>query len=110
MSPLKIVVPGTGGALAGTSAAAHDTIGYAAAQLGIDELLGAIAHSSGRQLDAFVALVELGVCGLAAAGTVNGTIHHAREAALQEAQAPAGWLVPAKRCAPSPIARPAPAG
>jgi L-asparaginase len=38
----KIVVLGTGGTLAGTSAAMHDNVGYTAAQLGIAQLLGAI--------------------------------------------------------------------
>jgi L-asparaginase len=38
----KIVVLGTGGTLAGTSATAGDNIGYTAAQLGIAQLLGGI--------------------------------------------------------------------
>jgi L-asparaginase len=39
----KIVVLGTGGTIAGTASAAHDNIGYTAAQVGITELLGSIA-------------------------------------------------------------------
>ena len=50
MSQAKIVVLGTGGTLAGTSAAAHDNIGYAAAQRGIVELLGAIGPLKNRAL------------------------------------------------------------
>jgi L-asparaginase len=38
----KIVVLGTGGTLAGTSSDPQDNVGYAAAQLGIAQLLGAI--------------------------------------------------------------------
>ena len=44
------MVLGTGGTLAGTSAAAHDNIGYAAAQRGIVELLGAIGPLKNRAL------------------------------------------------------------
>lgn len=44
------MVLGTGGTLAGTSAAAHDNIGYAAAQRGIVELLGAIEPLKNRAL------------------------------------------------------------
>ena len=44
------MVLGTGGTLAGTSVAAHDNIGYAAAQRGIAELLGAIAPLKNRAL------------------------------------------------------------
>ena len=44
------MVLGTGGTLAGTSAVAHDNIGYAAAQRGIVELLGAIAPLKNRAL------------------------------------------------------------
>ena len=50
MSQAKIVVLGTGGTLAGTSAAAHDNIGYATAQRGIVELLGAIESLKNRAL------------------------------------------------------------
>ena len=42
MSGQKIVVLGTGGTIAGTSATAGDNIGYAAAQVGVEQLLGAI--------------------------------------------------------------------
>jgi len=43
VSGKKIVVLGMGGTIAGTASAAHDNIGYIAAQLGITELLGSIA-------------------------------------------------------------------
>ncbi|PJI97449.1 L-asparaginase [Acidovorax sp. 69] len=42
MSGQKIVVLGTGGTIAGTSAQAGDNIGYTAAQVGVDELLAAV--------------------------------------------------------------------
>ena len=42
MGPRKIVVLGTGGTLAGTSATPGDNVGYKAAQLGIAQLLAAI--------------------------------------------------------------------
>ena len=38
----KVVVLGTGGTIAGTSASAHDHTGYTAGQLGVDHLLNAI--------------------------------------------------------------------
>jgi L-asparaginase len=47
----KIVVLGTGGTLAGTSAAISDNVGYKAAQLGIAQLLGAIAPLAGLPLE-----------------------------------------------------------
>jgi L-asparaginase len=43
VSGKKIVVLGTGGTIAGTASAAHDNIGYTAAQVGITELLGSFA-------------------------------------------------------------------
>ena len=46
---MKIVVIGTGGTIAGTSALAHDNLGYAAAQLGVEQLLASLptaAHCS----------------------------------------------------------------
>jgi L-asparaginase len=43
VSGKKIVILGTGGTIAGTASAAHDNIGYTAAQLGIAELLGSVA-------------------------------------------------------------------
>lgn len=42
MSGQKIVVLGTGGTIAGTSATAGDNIGYTAAQVGVEQLLGAV--------------------------------------------------------------------
>ena len=42
MSQQKIVVLGTGGTIAGTSALAGDNIGYTAAQVGVDQLLAAV--------------------------------------------------------------------
>ena len=42
MNRAKIVVLGTGGTLAGTSASARDNVGYTAATVGIEQLLGAI--------------------------------------------------------------------
>jgi L-asparaginase len=47
----KIVVLGTGGTIAGTSPSAHDNVGYTAAQLGIQELLGAIPSLAGLSLE-----------------------------------------------------------
>ena len=43
MTGKKIVILGTGGTIAGTASAAQDNIGYTAAQVGINELLGSIA-------------------------------------------------------------------
>ncbi|GDY37121.1 L-asparaginase [Acidovorax sp. NB1] len=42
MSGQKIVVLGTGGTIAGTSAQAGDNIGYTAAQVGVEQLLAAV--------------------------------------------------------------------
>lgn len=42
MSEQKIVVLGTGGTIAGTSAQAGDNIGYTAAQVGVEQLLAAV--------------------------------------------------------------------
>jgi len=42
VSEQKIVVLGTGGTIAGTSAQAGDNIGYTAAQVGVEQLLGAV--------------------------------------------------------------------
>lgn len=50
MNPEKIVILATGGTLAGTAAVAHDNVGYRAAQLGIDELLGPIKALRGLPL------------------------------------------------------------
>jgi L-asparaginase len=43
VSGQKIVVLGTGGTIAGTSAQAGDNIGYTAAQVGVEQLLNAVA-------------------------------------------------------------------
>ena len=45
MSGQKIVVLGTGGTIAGTSAQAGDNIGYTAAQVGVEQLLAAVPVS-----------------------------------------------------------------
>lgn len=50
MDPQKIIVLATGGTLAGTAQAAHDNIGYTAAQIGIGELLAAIPSLQGMHL------------------------------------------------------------
>ena len=50
MTGRKIAVLATGGTLAGRAAVAADNIGYTAAQLGIDELLGAIPALQGLPL------------------------------------------------------------
>ena len=42
MSGTKIVVLATGGTIAGTAASTHDTLGYTAARLGVDELLASV--------------------------------------------------------------------
>eukprot|EP01041_Mallomonas_annulata_P017286 gene17286-35680_t len=42
VSGQKIVVLGTGGTIAGTSAQAGDNIGYTAAQVGVEQLLAAV--------------------------------------------------------------------
>lgn len=41
-----IVILGTGGTIAGTAARAGDNIGYSAAQLGVEQLLGAVAGTA----------------------------------------------------------------
>jgi L-asparaginase len=46
----QIVVLGTGGTLAGRAAAAHDNLGYTAAQIGVGELLQGIPALRGRAL------------------------------------------------------------
>jgi L-asparaginase len=52
VSGTKIVVLGTGGTLAGTSAIAGDNVGYAAAQIGVAQLLAAIPAMRGLPLEA----------------------------------------------------------
>ena len=46
-----IVILGTGGTIAGTAANAADNVGYTAAQLGVDELVGAIPPLALRRLE-----------------------------------------------------------
>ncbi|MEO7549298.1 MAG: asparaginase [Ramlibacter sp.] len=50
MSARKIVVLGTGGTIAGTATAAHDNLGYTAAQVGVDALLATVPALDGVQL------------------------------------------------------------
>ena len=50
MTGKKIAVLATGGTLAGKAASAHDNIGYTAAQVGIEELLGSIPALKGLSL------------------------------------------------------------
>jgi L-asparaginase len=50
VSGKKIAVLGTGGTIAGTAAAAHDNLGYTAAQLGIDDLLASVPALKGLPL------------------------------------------------------------
>jgi L-asparaginase len=50
VSARKIVVLGTGGTIAGRAQAAHDNIGYTAAQVGVDELLAGVPALKGRTL------------------------------------------------------------
>ncbi|MCY7317427.1 MAG: asparaginase, partial [Ramlibacter sp.] len=50
MNRRKIVVLGTGGTLAGRSESSTDNLGYSAAQLGIEQLLAAIASLHGLPL------------------------------------------------------------
>ena len=52
MTGKKIAVLATGGTLAGKAASAHDNIGYTAAQVGIEELLGSIPALKGLSLAA----------------------------------------------------------
>jgi L-asparaginase len=47
-----VVVLGTGGTIAGTAAQATDNVGYAAAQLGVAQLAGAVPALAGRALEA----------------------------------------------------------
>jgi L-asparaginase len=60
------------------------------------ELVTSHAAASGAVVDA---LVRLGVRGLVAAGTGNGTLHHALEAALLRAQAQGVAVLRTTRCA-----------
>ena len=62
MSKQKIVVLGTGGTIAGTSAQAGDNIGYTAAQVGVAQLLLAVpglqAAAGGELLTEQVAQID----------------------------------------------------
>ncbi len=55
MSGQKFVVLGTGGTIAGTSATAGDNIGYTAAQVGVEQLLGAVPGFQALVLGTLVA-------------------------------------------------------
>jgi L-asparaginase len=50
--PLKVVVLGTGGTIAGTSSAATDNVHYQAAQVGVQQLLGAVPALARQALEA----------------------------------------------------------
>ena len=58
------------------------------------------AGANGEIVDA---LVALGAAGLVVAGTGNGTVHHALEAALLRAQAVGVQIVRATRCVAGPV-------
>lgn len=58
------------------------------------------AGADGRLVDA---LVAQGVAGIVVAGTGNGTVHHALEAALQRAQAAGVRVLRSTRCAAGPV-------
>ncbi len=60
------------------------------------EIVTSHAGASGRMVQA---LVAAGVQGIVVAGTGNGTIHHALEASLRQAQAQGVKVVRATRCA-----------
>ncbi|MEF7617350.1 asparaginase [Aquincola sp. MAHUQ-54] len=47
----KIVILGTGGTIAGAAASPTDTVGYTAAQFGVDELVAAVPALAGRPLE-----------------------------------------------------------
>lgn len=51
-SPGRVVILATGGTIAGTAAAATDSLGYRAAQLGIDALAAAVPPLAGLPLEA----------------------------------------------------------
>lgn len=50
VSARKIVVLGTGGTIAGRAKAAHDNVGYTAAQVGVQELLAGVSPLAGRAI------------------------------------------------------------
>jgi L-asparaginase len=68
------------------------------------EIVTSHAGASGRVVEA---LVSAGVRGLVVAGTGNGTIHHALEAALRAAQDQGVRVVRATRCAQGRVIGPA---
>ncbi|MDB5946728.1 MAG: L-asparaginase (L-asparagine amidohydrolase)-like protein [Ramlibacter sp.] len=68
------------------------------------EIVTSHGGSSGRMVRS---LVEHGIRGLVVAGTGNGTIHHAMEAALQEAVMKGVRVVRATRCAQGRVISPA---
>ncbi|MET0334311.1 MAG: asparaginase [Rhizobacter sp.] len=50
-SPKTVVVLGTGGTIAGTAVSADDNVGYAAAQIGVDQLVRAVPALAGLPLE-----------------------------------------------------------
>ena len=51
MPTLKVVILGTGGTIAGTSAGAGDNVGYLAAQIGVDRLAAGLPVPAGVELE-----------------------------------------------------------
>ena len=51
MPTLKVVILGTGGTIAGTSARAGDNVGYLAAQIGVDRLAAGLPVPAGVELE-----------------------------------------------------------
>ncbi|MDH4062378.1 MAG: asparaginase [Aquincola sp.] len=51
MASSKVVILGTGGTIAGTAASATDAVGYAAAQLGVAQLVAAVPALASRSLE-----------------------------------------------------------
>lgn len=58
MNPKTLVILGTGGTIAGQAAQASDSIGYTAAQLGIDQLLACIPALAGPLITEQVAQID----------------------------------------------------
>ena len=71
VSGQKIVVLGTGGTIAGTSAQAGDNIGYTAAQVGVEQLLTAVPGLqalAGGALVAFKKSLKYGIAAILSSG------------------------------------------
>lgn len=51
MASSKVVILGTGGTIAGTAASATDAVGYAAAQIGVAQLVAAVPALAGMHLE-----------------------------------------------------------